>query len=80
MEEQVETLKSSLDAALADVTAKTAATEELATAKTQTEAELSELKQALESLKEDRGNDETVLKSVQSDVCVYFFPLRQTCF
>ena len=69
LEEQVASLKASLDAALADVNSKTAAAEELATAKSQAESELAELKQALETLKTERDNDEALLKSVQSDVC-----------
>ena len=80
LEQQIATLKSSLDAALADVNAKAAAAEELLNAKSQAEAELAGLKQTLVSLKAEHSDDEAVLKSVQNDVCAFLIPSYDIIF
>ncbi|KAL4242122.1 hypothetical protein ABKN59_001888 [Abortiporus biennis] len=66
LESEVDGLKASLDAALADVHAKTAAYDELSQVKSHSESELEELKRTLANLQS--SDDGELLKAVQDDL------------
>ena len=68
LEGQVVTLKTSLDAALAEVEGKQSAVDELEAAKAQAEKELAELKQSLNDFQAGRGDDESALNALREQV------------
>lgn len=68
LENQLASLQSSLDEALADAQKKDSVVEELEKAKADIEGELSTLKEALEQARAEREADSATLKSVQEQV------------
>lgn len=68
LETQVAELKLSLDAAASDIETKGAAVQELTEAKAQAETELAVLKQSVQDLTSEQGNNQNVFATVKAEV------------
>ena len=74
LESEVETLKTTLEAAQADVEAKASAVSELEQAKAKAEEELAAVRQSLETLQSDQSSGSSQLETVRAEVCLSLMP------